>query len=239
MDKRYFKGNMVILALMLLFDILYMFNGKLLFKGYASILFLVAGVVNFTYCIENKASLNYPKWMVGALLCSMIADIVLNLNFYLGVVIFALAHVFYFISYSRLHKMNRRDFVCGAMIFLFTLAIINFTPFLNFGSSFMKGICSVYALIISLMVGKAISNAIEENTITNKMIAIGSILFLISDMMLMLNKFGNVPGTSYLCLGTYYPAQFILAFSMFKFAKEEHKVKTLAYNINSKLSKIS
>lgn len=47
------------------------------------------------------------------------------------------------------------------------------------------------------------------------MIVLGSILFYISDFMLLLNVFGDVPGTSYLCLITYYPAQFILAFSLF------------------------
>ena len=44
--------------------------------------------------------------------------------------------------------------------------------------------------------------------------------------MLMFDKFGSVPGTSYLCLGIYYPAQFILAFSLFKYATS----KDLVYN---------
>ena len=118
---------------------------------------------------------------------------------------------------------------------------MSFTPFLDFGSSFMKNICSIYALIISLMVGKAVSNLSREKNATNMAISIGSILFCVSDFMLMFDKFGSVPGTSYLCLGTYYPAQFILAFSLFKYATS----KNLVYNkdIKSlkdiKISKIS
>ena len=80
---------------MLAFDMWDMFSGELYAKGMASIMFVVAGIINFIYCIENKADSKYPKWMVIALICAMIADIVLNLNFYLGVVIFAIAHVFY------------------------------------------------------------------------------------------------------------------------------------------------
>ena len=96
----------------------------------------------------------------------------------------------------------------------------------------MKGVCCAYAFIISFMVGKAISNLLKEKNSTNKIIVIGSILFFISDLMLMLNKFGNIPGTSYLCLGTYYPGQFILAFSLFKYAT----INRLNYNKNAKVS---
>ena len=124
-------------------------------------------------------------------------------------------------------------------IFTFALTVINLTPFLDFGSSFMKSICSVYALIISMMVGKAVSNFLEDKNTSNKMIVIGSILFFVSDMMLMLDKFGSVPGTSYLCLGTYYPAQFVLAYSMFKYAKKEYINRPIRYSRNAKLSKIS
>lgn len=241
MEKRYTVGNIVILAIMLLFDVLYMFGGGLYAKTIASVMFFVAGIVNFMYCIEHKRSLKFPKWMIIALWCAMIADVVLNLNFYLGVLIFAIAHVFYFISYCNIEKVNRKDLVCGLGIFVFALLVINFTPFLNFGSTFMKSICSVYALIISLMVGKAVSNLLREKNTVNITIAIGSVLFFMSDLMLMFDKFGSIPGTSYLCLGIYYPAQFILAFSLFKYATS----KDLVYNKDIKslkdirLSKIS
>ena len=55
---------------------------------------------------------------------------------------------------------------------------------------------------------------LKENNPLNKLIVIGSILFFISDFMLMLDVFGNISEAGYLCLGTYYPAQFLLAFSL-------------------------
>lgn len=116
--------------------------------------------------------------------------------------------------------------------FTFALSVIQFAPFLDFGSGFMKNVCCAYALIISFMVGKAISNLLEEKNATNITIVVGSILFIISDLMLMLDKFGSIPGTNYLCLGTYYPGQFILAFSLFKHAT----INRLNYNKNAKVS---
>jgi len=35
---------------------------------------------------------------------------------------------------------------------------------------------------------------------------------------MLLDVFGDIPEASYLCLGTYYPAQFLLAFSLFVYA---------------------
>jgi uncharacterized membrane protein YhhN len=95
-----------------------------------------------------------------------------------------------------------------------SLLIIFNIPFLDFGSTLMKGVCSMYAIIISFMVGKTISNLLSEKNNTNKIIVIGSILFFISDFMLMLDVFGNIQVASYLCLSTYYPAQFLLGFSV-------------------------
>ena len=131
-----------------------------------------------------------------------------------------------------LGKINRKDLLCGVGIFTFALSVIQFAPFLDFGSGFMKNVCCAYALIISFMVGKAISNLLEEKNATNITIVVGSILFIISDLMLMLDKFGSIPGTNYLCLGTYYPGQFILAFSLFKYAT----INRLNYNKNAKVS---
>ena len=103
-------------------------------------------------------------------------------------------------------------------------------PFIDFGSSLMQIVCSTYAIIISFMVGKAISNLLNKKNNTNKIIVIGSILFFISDFMLMMDMFGNIEVASYLCLGTYYPAQFLLGFSLFIYGN---------INVSSKIKNIS
>lgn len=217
MNKNLIKINIALLIIMLVFDVWYMFGGGLFAKTIASMMFVMVGVINFYHCsknIKNKNNLKFPKWMLVALVFAMIADILIVINFYSGVVLFATAHVFYFISYCKLQNTNFKDLICGVTMSIISLFIIFNIPFIDFGSSLMQIVCSTYAIIISFMVGKAISNLLSEKNNTNKIIVIGSILFFISDFMLMLDVFGNIQVASYLCLGTYYPAQFLLGFSV-------------------------
>ena len=192
-----------------------MFKDGLVLKSIASNLFVATGLINLIYCIKNKINLKFPIWMIIALISAMLGDISLEFNFYLGTAVFAVGHIFYFVSYCMLGKINPRDLLCGSIISIIAISIILFTPFLDFGGALMKSVCCAYGIIISFMVGKAISNVIKDNSITNIIIVVGSILFFISDFMLMLRLFGGISVAKYLCLGTYYPAQFLLAFSLF------------------------
>ena len=235
MKKLFIKANTIMLTLILAFDVWYMFGGGLLAKSIASLMFVGVGIINFMYCVKHKVNLKFPKWMIIALTCAMLGDILLVLNFYLGVAVFAIGHIFYLVSYCKLEKFNLKDLICGVSIFAVALCVILFAPFLDFGGILMKSVCCAYALIISLMVGKAISNLLKEKNATYMTIVIGSTLFFVSDLMLMLDKFGNIPGTSYLCLGTYYPGQFVLAFSLFIYAS----TNKLNENKDSNISKAS
>ena len=215
MKKLFIMANAIMMTLILIFDICYMIKGGLLFKSVASIMFVLTGFINLIYCIKKKSNLKYPIWMIVALICAMLGDILLLYNFYLGAGAFAVGHIFYFVSYCMLEKLNCKDLLYGIVILLFSLFVLLVTPFLSFDSTFMHCICCAYAIIISFMMGKAISNMVKSNSIVNRAIAIGSILFFISDFMLMLDLFGGISTASYLCLGTYYSAQFLLAFSLF------------------------
>lgn len=215
MKKLFLILNAIMLTFILIFDVCYMIKGGLFFKAVASNLFVVTGLINLRYCIKKKKNLKFPIWMIVALIFAMLGDILLNINFYIGTIVFAIGHIFYFASYCMLQKLNTRDMICGISILAIALSVIFFTPFLDFGGPLMQGICCIYALIISFMLGKAISNVLKKNNLINIIIAIGSILFFISDIMLVLDKFGNISIAGYLCLGTYYPAQFLLAVSLF------------------------
>ncbi len=218
MKKSFVVANAIMLALILILDVFYMLNGGLLLKSITSSMFVITGLINLRYCVKKKAHLKYPIWMNVALVFAMLGDILLGINFYIGVAAFAMGHIFYIVSYCMLERMNRRDLIYGMMIFIVAVSIILFVPFLNFKSTLMQGVCCLYALIISFMLGKAISNFVSDNTLTNRIIMIGSMLFFFSDLMLVLRLFGGIRNASYKCLGNYYPAQFLLAFSLFVYA---------------------
>ena len=65
------------------------------------------------------------------------------------------------------------------------------------------------------MLGKSIGNLIKNYSIKNLIISIGSLLFFVSDLMLVLNGFLGVGNwASYTCIALYYPALSLLALSM-------------------------
>ena len=101
-----------------------------------------------------------------------------------GAIIFALGHVFYFFAYSQLVKFEWKDLIYGACILVPSVLVITLVPLFDFGGIVMQLVCIIYAVIISMMVGKAISNYIKVKSNINLFILVGSILFFISDLML-------------------------------------------------------
>lgn len=80
-------------------------------------------------------------------------------------------------------------------------------------------------MIISVMVAKSLGNAVREKDVFTGMIAIGSVLFFVSDMMLLLAWFSTIEGrwTSNVCMAAYYPALCLLAGSMVVYLKKNRK----------------
>ena len=191
--------------------------GGLLVKAITSICFVLLGLVNLIYVILQKQNnLKFPITMAIGLFFAMLGDIMLNIEFIVGALLFAVGHVWYFIAYNFLQKFKTSDLIYGIAIFVPAIIFILFMPIFDFGSLLMKIIVMFYALIISFMVGKSLANLIAIPTRQNILITIGSILFFFSDLMLLMNVFGNLsPVFDVLCLATYYPAECILAFAIF------------------------
>lgn len=116
---------------------------------------------------------------------------------------------------------------------VFSISFILCFPYILFEVSVLKYVVLVYACIISVMVGKSVGNAICEKSIFACMIMLGSILFFISDMMLLLAWFSRIEGrwTSHVCMATYYPALCLLAGSMVLYVKTNVKKDADSENI--------
>lgn len=219
MKKSYLITNALLILAVLVGDILYITKGGLLAKGLTSALFVVLGGVNLAFILKNSCKdLKFPILMLTGLVFAMCGDIVLNVEFIIGAVLFAIGHVFYFVSYCFVLGLNWKDFIPGLIILVPSVLFITLAPIFDFGGNLMEVVCVVYAIIISLMVGKGVSNLIREKSLTNLLIVIGSALFFFSDLMLLLNVFGDLPKfVDVLCLATYYPAQCLLATSILIF----------------------
>ena len=219
MKKSFVSFNIIWGVLIVIADFLYAtVLNDLWMKSIASVLFVLMGITNLIYeYICTKKVSKFTIIMLIGLVFAMAGDIALNLIFALGAGLFAIGHIFYFVAYCRLVKFAWKDLIASACIFVPSVLIITLVPLFNYGGVFMEIVCIIYALIISLMVGKSITNLIKDQTIINIVITIGSILFFISDFMLLFSQFSDIKSvTGMICLATYYPAQALLAYSLFQ-----------------------
>jgi len=219
--------NITLIFAVVLGDICYMTLGGLAIKATTSIFFVLLGIVNLTYVIiAKRQALQFPIIMTIGLCFAMLGDILLNIEFIVGALLFAVGHIWYFVAHNFIQKFKLSDLIYGFAIFIPAIILILFVPIFDFGGLLMQIIVIAYALIISLMVGKSIANLVAQPTAQNILLTVGSILFFFSDLMLLLNVFGNLsPVFDVLCLATYYPAECILATAIFthKTKEENHQ----------------
>jgi len=211
------RFNLALTLAVMAGDLCYLLFGGLWLKALTSFGFLAQGAGNHLLCRSGRSAENgrFSHRMVWGLLLCFGADVVINLDFMSGAVIFALGHVLYVLAYCVLAPMRNGDLKIGSVIFSFSALVLLGLPMLDFGSGLMKLVCIVYALVISLMVGKAIGNHLRLRRRQTALLAVGSILFFLSDFMLLLDVFADAPRiTIWLCLLFYYPAQCLLAGSL-------------------------
>ncbi len=179
-------------------------------------IFVLMGIVNLSFAIKkNKKNLRFYISMAIALLLCMLGDAMLRVDFVMGAATFACGHLAFLVSYYFLQKVKKCDFLIGGVLFALVGSFIAFCPLLVFSDAYMKWVSLAYALIISLMVGKAVSNYLSDKKKARLLMAIGSGMFFFSDFMLLCNWFmetGSI--TRKLCMITYFPALGVLALSM-------------------------
>lgn len=211
--------NIILLFLLIALDVLLIIFDGLILKSITSVVFVAIGVINFVYAMRTKSNLKYPTIMLVGLVFAMLGDIVLEIEFIIGAVLFAIGHICFIIAYCSINKFSYKDLICGMCIFIPSLLFIILAPIFDYQNITMEILVIVYALIISLMVGKALSNVLQNANSVTITALIGSIMFFLSDLMLLLNVFAGLPVVGILCLALYYPAEFLLAYSIYLFAK--------------------
>ncbi|MBP3620058.1 MAG: lysoplasmalogenase, partial [Clostridia bacterium] len=184
MKKMFIALNVILISCIVAGDICYAIFGGLWLKGLTSAGFVALAIANLIYAIKFKcANLKFAIVMLVGFVFAMAGDIVLNIRnmFIVGALLFAVGHIFYFVAYCLLQKFKWVDLIPGAIILVPSVLVITLVPIFNFGGVLMEVVCVVYAIIISLMLGKAISNLIRQKNALNWLIVIGSFLFFFSD----------------------------------------------------------
>ena len=209
--------NLLIVSAILVLNYFYQSNGfDFTLKCVCSGLFALLGVINLIYALIMKA--DDQKFYIGmsaGLILAFLGDYLIGYDFIIGAATFALGHVCFVVAYCFMQKMQKLDYIVSGVLFLGCLIFLLFYPLLTFEAPIFRIVCIVYALIISTMLGKAIGNFVREKNAVNGTIAVASVLFFFSDLMLVFDWFiGLWSWTDHACMGTYYPALCLLALSM-------------------------
>jgi uncharacterized membrane protein YhhN len=216
MKKRFLIINLIISTLILLINCLYLNGGKIELKFTMSILFTIMGFLNLGFYYLNKIKIKKSLVLIFlGLVLSMVGDIIIFYDFIYGAVFFVFAHFMYILSYNFIEKYCIKDIKIISFIFIVGLSFINLVPFIKIEETNLRILSILYTFVISIMCGKSISNYMQKRELFRLIIMIGSILFLISDMCLVLDVFAKVGIIAFYLTGIlYFPAQILLSISV-------------------------
>lgn len=191
--------------------------GGLWLKGVTSSWFVLLGGLNLWAARKQKGMhLRFFLLMEAGLICGMCADVLLGVAFFAGVGVFALGHILYFAAFCSLEKFYSGDLKIMAPLALISILLVTATPWISVEDPLLQKLIPCYALIISMMLGKAIANLIRDPSRFRWLLAIGSMLFWFSDLILAIDMFGQSSRLTWiLCSYSYWPAQNILAHALF------------------------
>ena len=238
-EKGFIIYNSIMAALIVIADILYMTVdcSAYITKTIASVLFVICSTTNFILLIKNYKGDKkwYSIFMLIGTIFSMMGDIFLIDFFIVGALMFAVGHILYVVAYMFLQQFTKKDLITWLVLVCICALVILVPQIYDF-----KGIMPlilVYAIIISAMLAKAFNGFIFNKKYNNwpfGLIFLGSVMFFLSDMMLLFANFaGGAKVFDVLCLSLYYPALVVLSTSIFyiRYIKEETEHLSLAKKI--------
>lgn len=185
-------------------------------KGLASLCFVTIGVM----CSPGT---HIVGLIVAGLIIGCVADVLLNLRmvfeekgqpiFLVGILVFLTGHIMYLAAVLPLNQNKLICIIIGvvltALLMMWIFRRITAKPaFKIFGI--------VYIGAIMLLNCVAIGNLIADHSMFNGAFAAGAVLFLVSDIVLILNTFGNefkqsLRNTN---ISLYYAGQILIALSL-------------------------
>ncbi|MBR4833110.1 MAG: lysoplasmalogenase [Thermoguttaceae bacterium] len=210
-------ANVALLAVGFVLNVFYWRSGFAFpLKCACSAGFATLAVVNAALAFAlNRPNRRFYVAAVCGLLCAALGDVLIGFDFIAGAAAFGVGHLALIVAFSTARRFRRLDAVLSVAIFLVAAAFLNFFPGIAFATPALKGVCVGYAAVISTMLGKAVGNLVGSQTVVNGAFASGAFLFFFSDLMLALNAFvGRWAWCDAACLATYFPAVYLLAFSL-------------------------
>ncbi len=166
---------------------------------------LATTLVLFIVLVGGNLSSLYSQLVAIALVFSLAGDVFLMLpkdRFIAGLASFLVAHVFLIVAFS-LQPFGFNWWLLLTIVILATAMFLILSPKLNN----LKLPVGAYILVIAVMVWLGCEIWLEKPTLSTQLVALGSILFLISDGLLALNRFKkSFKSADIFILSTYFTA---------------------------------
>ncbi len=183
------------------------------FKPLSTLLVILVAALSFG---APGAEAEYTAGVLVGLVLSLGGDVTLMFEsskaFLAGLVLFLLAHVAYAVTFTLFNGFHPGDLASGGVLLALAVAIY---LYLQPGLGKMKGPVIGYIVIICLMVNRAVSAFFGAAFTPTQawLMAVGAILFWISDLMLAVNRFRRPFKYHRLSLVFYYGGQLLIALS--------------------------
>ena len=187
-------------------------------KGVASLCFVILG-------ITSSPGGHTARMIVLGLIFGFVADILLNLRmvfqekgqliFLVGILVFLTGHIFYLAAVAPLAQ---KPIVCIILGVILTVLLMIWIFKQITAKMAFKVFGVVYIGAIMLLNCFAISNLITDPSAFTGIFAVGAVLFLISDIVLILNTFGGEfkQKLRNVNISLYYAGQILIALSLLK-----------------------
>ncbi len=182
-----------------------------MFSGWTAVAYAAKPLIVVS-CLGLAASAtgSMRPWVMAGLAWSLGGDVALMLPgdyFVVGLALFLVAHLCYIVAFTRggWRATPIPALIVGAYLMLMvTLLVPSLGP--------MRAPVVAYATVISLMVWQALERAAALHTTAARMVALGAVMFIVSDTALAVNRFMTpLPFERLLVIATYALAQYAIA----------------------------
>ena len=166
--------------------------------------------------LTPAAQPSFTLWIASGLLLSLGGDVALMFKssraFLIGLVLFLLTHVIYSIAFTLPNGFHAADIITGVVLMGVGVTIY---LYLRPGLGSMKLPVMLYVLITCLMVNRAISTFFGDAFTATQawLLSLGAVLFMLSDIVLAINRFRRPIEAHRLSLFPYYLGQLLIALS--------------------------
>jgi uncharacterized membrane protein YhhN len=188
-------------------------KGELFWKPLSTMLVITVALLSLG---SPGAQPAYTIWVTVGLVLSLGGDVALmfgsNRPFLIGLVLFLLAHIAYSVAFTVPNGFHPADLVSGTVLLAIGVAVY---LYLRPGLGRMKGPVILYMGALCFMVNRAVSTLFGTafTPVQAWILTIGSVLFLLSDLFLAVDRFRRPLRSKLPALVLYYGGQLLIALS--------------------------